>query len=134
MTITFYPHPGDVLICNFDTGFHPPEMVKKRPVVVISKHRRRGAQIVTVVPLSTTAPNPVEDHHYIIDASVLPGRLSHRQTWAKCDMVVSIALNRLDRIMVKGRGGKRTYQTGRLASVDLTSIRQRVGRHIGLVI
>ena len=41
-------------MCDFDTGFKAPEMVKKRPVVVISPRRRRSsAQFYTVVPLST---------------------------------------------------------------------------------
>ena len=56
--ITFHPKPGHVLICDFNTGFRPPEMVKKRPVVVISESRQ---QLVTVVPLSTTEPNPIEN-------------------------------------------------------------------------
>ena len=41
MPITFHPHPGTVLICDFFTGFQPPEMVKRRHVVVVSPRRRR---------------------------------------------------------------------------------------------
>lgn len=44
-----------VLICDFTTGFQAPEMVKKRPVVVVSPRRRIG-QVCTVVPLSSVAP------------------------------------------------------------------------------
>ena len=36
MPITFHPSPGTVLICDFTTGFQPPEMVKRRHVVVVS--------------------------------------------------------------------------------------------------
>ena len=40
-------------MCDFRTGFKPPEMVKMRPVVVVSG-KRTG--VGTVVPLSATAP------------------------------------------------------------------------------
>jgi hypothetical protein len=55
--------PGAIVICDFSEGFRPPEMVKIRPVVVISP-RRRTAQLVTVVPLSSVAPLPVQPWHY----------------------------------------------------------------------
>ena len=59
--LTFHPKPGTLLICDFDRGFKAPEMVKKRPVVVISPRRRKSTpQLCTVVPLSSSAPNPVE--------------------------------------------------------------------------
>ena len=134
MALTFHPHPGDVLVCNFNTGFHPPEMVKVRPVVVISQRHRRVAEVLTVVPLSTTQPIPMEDHHYQVDASGLPGNFSLNPTWAKCDMVVSVGVWRLDQIKVREYGGTRTYHTGKLSDDDLLQIRSRVGRLIGLTI
>ena len=48
MAIKFYPRQGTLLMCDFNTGFRVPEMVKVRPVVVVS--RTRG-QVATVVPL-----------------------------------------------------------------------------------
>ena len=36
MALKYPPRPGTLWMCDFDTGFKPPEMVKKRPVVVIS--------------------------------------------------------------------------------------------------
>ncbi len=53
-TLSTHPQVGSTLICNYGTGFVAPEMVKRRPVVVISRLRRR-ADLCTVVPLSTTA-------------------------------------------------------------------------------
>ena len=41
MPLTFHPDPGTLLVCNFDTGFIPPEMVKRRLVVVISPRLRK---------------------------------------------------------------------------------------------
>ena len=87
--LTFHPKPGTLLICDFDTGFKAPEMIKKRPVVVISPRRRGSvAQLCTVVPLSTTAPDPVERFHHRMNPKSLPVLLRSQDTWAKCDMPV----------------------------------------------
>ena len=55
MALAFQPRPGTVVMCDF-AGYVLPEMVKVRPVVVIARNRK-NRQLVTVVPLSTTAPN-----------------------------------------------------------------------------
>jgi len=56
-----------VLMCDF-TGFKPPEMVKQRPVVVVSPRYRRHTGVCLVVPLSTVAPPEIEPHHFEIPA------------------------------------------------------------------
>src|SRR3972149_4640229 len=104
MALDFHPNAGTLLVCDF-SGFKEPEMVKTRPVVVISGRRRRVG-LVTIVPLSTTAPDPVEDHHHRMDPRSLPGKFAVRPTWAKCDMVATVATCRLDRIKIKGTDGK----------------------------
>ena len=120
--LTFHPEPGMLLICDFDTGFKAPEMVKKRPVVVISPRRRRSAaQLYTVVPLSTTAPNPVESFHHRMDPKSLPASLRSQDTWAKCDMLYTVSLNRLDRVRVKS-----TYSAPHVLAGDLDAIRRGV--------
>ena len=53
MAINFHPRLGQVLYCDFKTGFRPPEMVKARPVVVLSRNHH---ELCTVVPLSGTEP------------------------------------------------------------------------------
>ena len=55
MPISFHPRAGQMFMCDF-TGFQPPEMVKVRPVVVISPKLPFRAEIVTIVPISLTAP------------------------------------------------------------------------------
>jgi len=62
MPLKFQPKAGSVVICDFH-GFVVPEMVKKRPVVIIAKHKH-NSQLVTVVPLSTTQPKPVAPYHH----------------------------------------------------------------------
>lgn len=123
MPLTFHPKPGMVLICDFNTGFRVPEMTKKRPVVVISPRSRRGSQLCTVVPLSATRPTPIEPCHHRMDARSLPGSLAASETWAKCDMLATVALARLDRVyMGKDDQGKRCYAAHRVIQEDWQAI------------
>ena len=57
MALKYPPKVGTLWICDFNTGFKPPEMIKRRPVVVISP--RRSTELCTIVPLSTTVPDPL---------------------------------------------------------------------------
>jgi uncharacterized protein YifN (PemK superfamily) len=59
LAIRFAPKPGTVVTVDFDQGFKVPEMVKRRLAVVISPVIKERGPLVTVVPLSTTAPDPV---------------------------------------------------------------------------
>lgn len=133
MRFYFHPNPGTLLICDFDTGFRPPEMVKKRPVVVISPRFRRKRALYTVVPLSTTVPDPVEAFHHRMDARSLPGGLATRETWAKCDMIATVSLERLDRVLIgRDPAGKRIYVADPVAADDLAAIRRGVMIALGL--
>jgi mRNA interferase MazF len=97
--VDFHPHPGTILICDFATGFQPPEMVKVRPAIVIPPHRRTSS-LVTVVPLSSTEPAPMLPGHVLLPAGAYPP--ARGPMWAKCDVVVTIALARLERVRTKG--------------------------------
>ena len=132
MPLNFCPDPGTLLICDFSTGFKAPEMIKKRPVVVISRRRRRAAmKLCTVVPLSTAVPDPVELFHHCMDPASVPVELGTRESWAKCDMLYTVSLERLDRVRVK-RGGRRIYVAPQVLDADLAAIRQKVVIALGL--
>jgi len=103
MAITFHPNPGTVLICDFSTGFQPPEMVKRRHVVVMSPRRRHHSGLCLVVPFSTVAPEPVEAFHYVIPVGAYPFFHPHKDVWAKSDMLTCVAFRRLDRVLLNGR-------------------------------
>jgi len=134
MPLTFHPRPGMVLICDFNTGFKAPEMIKRRPVVVISPRPRRSNRLCTIVPLNSTAPNPVEPFHHRMDPRSLPGKLARKETWAKCDMLATVSLERLDRVMVgKEPGGKRIYVADPVTAEDLEAIRRGVMIALGMV-
>lgn len=129
----FYPKPGTVMICDFGTGFRPPEMVKKRPVVVISPRSRRGSPLCTVVPLSTAVPDPVQEFHHCLDPESLPGDLATKETWAKCDMVATVSLKRLDRVRIgQDAAGKRIYVAMQVTEEDFAAIRRCVTIALGL--
>jgi len=61
--IQFFPKAGMVLMCDFD-GYQVPEIVKTRPVVVVSPNHLIRPGLVSVVPLSLTPPDPVQPYHY----------------------------------------------------------------------
>ena len=90
MAMLYQPRPGNVVMCDY-RGFVVPEMVKVRPVVVIARNRR-NRRLVTVVPLSTTEPNSLEDHHHALANNPLPGREAI-SCWAKCDMLTTVSLD-----------------------------------------
>lgn len=118
----YYPRPGDVLNCNFN-GFIEPEIVKPRPVVVVSGRERHAGRLCTVVPLSTTAPHPIKSWHCEI-AAVIPGWSSDTH-WIKGDMIYTVSFDRLTKPYDRMHG-TRNHQVVRLDQDVLTSIRQCV--------
>jgi mRNA interferase MazF len=127
--IAFHPRPGTILICDFSTGFQPPEMVKVRPVVVLSP-RRRTSDLVTVVPLSSTPPVPRLPWHVEMPADAYPP--ARGPMWAKCDVVVTVALTRLDRVRTRGPQGQRLYSAPVLASATFAALQACVKAALGL--
>ena len=112
-------------MCDF-RGFVAPEMVKTRPVVVISPNHMHRPGLITVVPLSTTPPNPVEAYHYCLKGNPVPG--SYDVVWAKCDMVVTIRIERLERIRLE-RGN---FETGHISMEQVREIRLKASYSLGV--
>lgn len=132
--IRFAPGVGSLLLCDFDTGFRPPEMVKRRPVVVISPRRRDGAQLCSVVPLSTSAPErPQLWHCQVRLQHPLPPPYDEPLMWAKADMLATVAFHRLDQFRTRrGPGGQRHYMDLKLPADLLAQIRSCVLHALGL--
>lgn len=125
MALTVHPKAGYVLICNF-TGYVAPEMIKARPVVVVSPNHMRRPGLVSVVPLSTTAPEPIEPYHYRLIGNPVPGS-SAGEVWAKCDMLATVSVTRLDRIKIeRGR-----YEIGHVSMDQVRAIRLAVALSLG---
>ena len=124
MAITFHPKAGTLLMCDFNTGFVAPEMIKKRPVIVVS---RTKGQTVLVVPLSATEPVPFEPWHYEMPLASMPKSLRSERCWAKCDMVSCVWPRwRLDRIMdgKDAKTGRRIYVAPLISGTDYDQIRK----------
>ncbi|MGH7744192.1 MAG: type II toxin-antitoxin system PemK/MazF family toxin [Candidatus Dormibacteria bacterium] len=131
MSLLFQPKPRSIVFCNF-AGFVEPEIVKRRPVVVLAVHKR-NSKLVTVVPLSTTAPDPVEAHHYRLKQNPLPGA-QEKVVWAKCDMVAVVSIERLDLVHTgRGPAGKRQYLRLQIGQDQFDAIRQGVASALGLL-
>jgi len=101
--IPFQPAEGSVLYCDYD-GFKVPEMIKKRPVIVIRRHRQ-NRKLVTVVPISLTMPDILLSYHIPMKEDFCKEHLKGKQSWVKCDMVNVISIDRLREI--KNHQGQR---------------------------
>lgn len=132
--LKFHPEPGTILICDYSTGFTVPEMVKKRPVVTISPRLKRRDGLITVVPLSTTEPIPVCDHHCkIVLAEPLPTPFDSAEMWVKADMLATVGFQRLNLIRTgRDQEGKRKYLTKKLEPAALKTVYQCVLHAIGI--
>jgi mRNA interferase MazF len=127
MAISYHPRAGQVLICDF-AGFRLPEMVKTRPVIVISPRLPQRSEIVTVVPISLTGPR--HDLPFVIRLSrnYHSGEDNDLPCWAKCDLVLNIGLWRLDGFKV----GRRKWESPQISGEDLTSVRKGVLFGLGM--
>ena len=131
MAIRYKPRKGQVLICDFQEaksrrnsqatqrpggsttgqkkdlrGFVPPEMVKRRPVVVLSN---KSSRLCTVVPFSTSAPDPVLTWHHSISGLDLPDSYDEDTVWAKCDLIYTVCFDRLFGLKFKNREYRNVY-------------------------
>lgn len=113
MALSFHPSPGTILMCDFNSGFVSPEMVKNRPVVIISPKRKYGTGLCTVVAISTVVPASIESWHYQLPKSSMPWlkNFQEKSSWVKGDMIYRVSFARLNLINM-GRDlktGKRNY-------------------------
>lgn len=125
MPLPYHPHPGEVLICDFDDAAIGAEIIKRRPVVVISRRDASGGRLATVIPLSTTAPSTTQPWHHPMPHLRIKGWPDTPTTWAKCDLICTVSFLRLNKPYIKTRSG-RSYITAALDPIDLAQIRTGV--------
>ncbi|MFN3147208.1 MAG: type II toxin-antitoxin system PemK/MazF family toxin [Paracoccaceae bacterium] len=128
MPLTFHPHPGHILVCDF-SGFRAPEIIKKRPVIVVSSRLPHRQGLATVVPISLTAPKYPVDYVVRLSRNYHPGEDESVACWAKCDLLANVSFDRLDRFKV----GRRKYLAPRADASDLEAVRSGVLRALGWV-
>ena len=90
MSLPYLPNQGEILICDFDDSAIGAEMIKRRPVVVISRHEAHRFKLCSVISLSTTPPNPVEKWHYNMPHLRVSGWSANDCVWAKCNMISTV--------------------------------------------
>ena len=110
-----------------------PEMIKCRPVVLLSR-RNGNLGLCTVVPLSGTEPSQIERWHHKMTRDKLPQKLRNMgDWWAKCDCITTVSFERLDRISNgKDINGKRLYVSPPTYAADLAAIRLCVINHLAM--
>lgn len=133
-----YPvKPKTILLCDYNAGgFRPPEMVKKRPAVVIAGALPGRNNLHTVVPLSGTESDPAHKYHCRIEFDKpLPDPFEQTVWWVKADMIATVGLARLDLFQTKrDQYGKRKYLSNLRCSDEqfeqiLTCVRHALGIH-----
>lgn len=135
MGIQFHPGQGVVVICDYDTGFIVPEMVKRRPAIVVCKPIEARPNLCTVIPLSTTPPDPVMPYHAEITLPfALPPPFHEAETqWVKGDMVNVVSFSRLELLRLgKDAAGKRRYLTTPVHPEILTLVQACMLEALGL--
>ncbi len=129
--ITFVPQRGQILICDFDmAGVVPPEMRKKRRVVVVSprshnhRHGQRPGRCL-VVPFSASMPT-------VVTAAEVPFpgdayRSLTVPTWAICSAAASVSHARLDRV-----AAGTVFLSEHLSAADLERVESGLRHALGL--
>ncbi len=125
--INWQPQSGQILVCHFVLGFRQPEMVKTRPVMVISPKVAPWTKLCVVVPISSKTPEPVLGHHYKLPNSLIPGD-KYEEAWIKGDTVMAVGCHRLDRI----KAGFRTYVSPIAPAEVLKEVRRCVLHATGM--
>ncbi len=125
MAITYHPRPGEIFICSYPKDMIVPEMIKTRPVVVVSPKLKHRNKLVTIVPLSTTTPKSIESYHYQLSLNQpLPFPWDTNPCWVICDHPMTVSFDRLDLIRLgKDQYGKRKYLQYVMEEYHLNNIR-----------
>lgn len=124
----YFPHRGQILICDYSRGFVPPEMVKMRLAVVVSAANASGGLVLRLAPF----------HHYARPSPGLARTATRQQVpgwgwhlrWAKCDMLAPVAFARLDMPHTKRPGGGRQYHRIFLEQAVLAAVVDGVNQYI----
>lgn len=129
-----FPVPrGTIVVCDY-AGSRPPEMVKRRPVIVLSPRLAHRERLATVVPLSTTPPPA--NLAYVCELLLsppLPAPFDAPAAWVKADMLATVDIGRLDLLrMPRGPDGKRRYLRPKVTPADLARIERCVLHALGI--
>lgn len=116
---------GTIVICNYNTGFTPPEMVKNRLAVVMSPRLPHRDNLCCVVPLSTTPSRRDIAYQCRIELEQSPPRpFEGTVKWVKADMLATVSYQRLDLPKVRDPiSRQRRYLQIRISDEQINYIR-----------
>ena len=126
MALKFFPRAGQIFVCDY-SGFKEPEMVKTRPVIVISPRLPYRSDVVTVVPISRSPPRQNLPFVYKLSKNYHPDEPDDLDCWAKADLVMNMGLYRLTPFKV----GRRKYVYPTLDPGDLREVKNAVLHGMG---
>jgi uncharacterized protein YifN (PemK superfamily) len=134
MGINFPVAPGTIVLCDYNTGFVQPEMIKRRPAVVISPRLPHRERLCTVVPLSQTAPRSnVAYQCKVVLERELPHPFPGREFWVKADMLATVSFGRLDLFRTaRDQSGRRKYIHPKLPQEDMRRVSICILHALGL--
>lgn len=133
MTVVRHPVPGTIVRVDLNEGFREPEMRKRRPAIVLSPPIPARPRLCTIVPLSTTAPNPQLGHHMEVEFNPpLPWPYESPKMWVKADIVLTVAFHRLRLLFSDWQDGQRVYDIRVLEPHVLNKVRSCVRAGLGL--
>ena len=127
MALLFHPRAGQVFMCDL-SGFNEPEMVKPRPVVVVSPRLPHRHDIVAIVPISLTPPRHTLPYCFKLSKNYHPDEPDDLQSWAKADMLLNLGTYRLSAFKI----GRRQYAYPTLTPEDLAGVRHAILCGLGL--
>ena len=133
MPLQYHPKAGTIVVCDFGQAFRPPEMVKRRPAIVVSPQIQGRPNLCTVVPISTEIPKIRAAYHLELSNLCLPHPYNEGPNWVKADMVFASSFSRLDLFKDgKDENGIRKYNAQCLTVDELLAVRKAILCSIGL--
>ncbi len=134
MSILYHQQVGTILRVDLNEGFRLPEMRKRRPAIVISPSLAGRGQLCTIVPLSTSEPNPPQPYNCLLELDPpLPFPYHSPRMWVKADMIMCVAFHRL-KLLDRGRDvtGQRVYDVRVLSDEKMDEIRECIKHSLGM--
>lgn len=133
MAIKFQSYQGQLFICDFK-GYQVPEIVKRRPVIAISPPDIHRTDLCTIVPISTTKPDPKTNYHYFLEDLPKIPYFDKGFGWVKCDLIYTVSFQRLYLpCLGKSNNGKRNYLNYKVQDKDLAEIMNCVMYSLGIL-
>lgn len=130
VAVHLVPPPATVLLCNFSPGFRPPEMIKLRPVLVVSP-TSYNHDTTTVVPISTGAPERGSDRRVVALDGKKYGFLV-ASGYVKTNMITTVSNERLFRLLDANTKRQLDARHTVIDASDLAAVREAIKVTVGI--